>query len=142
MTYEQLDIIADSYIPILFLCTLAFIIKSTIDNGPRSTSASILATFISILAVYSLMFLDVKYQIWSSFNADYSTHTALALVFIVFFGFKNKFVMCTSIFSFISYCILMLYQKYHTFIDIASTSLTLTPLFYWLQAKANNSKFS
>ena len=88
------------------------------------------------------MFLDAKYQIWSSFNADYSTHTALALAFIVFFGFKNKLVMCTSILSFICYCILMLYQQYHTIIDIASTSLALTPFFYWLQVKAKNSKLN
>lgn len=79
MTYEQLDLIADSYMPLLFFETVI----------------------------------------------NYSTHMALALVFVVALSRKKGIPSFLLIGSMHGCCVLMLYQSYYTRGDILSTITVL-----------------
>lgn len=133
MTYEQWDAIADAYIPLLLIITLLFIVRDVIRKGIGQTIGSIIALVISIVIAYAIMFIDIALNIWPSFESDYSTHTALALVFVCYFSLRIKAQMITVVTSLLAYFGLMVYQQYHTVLDILSTTLVLLPLLLSLQ---------
>jgi hypothetical protein len=142
VTYEQLDFIADSYIPLLFIVTSIAMVKGIADNGLSQMYGHITATLSSIVIAYGVMFLDIRFNIWPAFESDYSTHTALSLVFVSYFLLRSKVQMCIAVTSLIAYFILMVYQQYHTVTDIISTSLVLLPLFLLFQVKGQRVKYS
>lgn len=142
MTYEQLDFIADSYIPLLFIVTLIVILKGIADNGLNQMRGHILAIISSIVVVYGVMFLDIQFNIWSVFESDYSTHSALSLAFVSYFLLKNKAQRIIAVTSLIGYFVLMIYQQYHTITDVLSTSLFLLPFFLFFQIKAQYSRIN
>lgn len=92
MSYENLDIIADAYIPLLALITLIFLFTPLKD--PNGSFAIIgyksLRLFTLIVCVYFFMFLDGDFSIFTYFGLDYSTHTALLLALISFIVWINK----------------------------------------------------
>jgi hypothetical protein len=91
----------------------------------------ILAIALVLLIAYGLMFLDLRLQIWPARGLDYSTHTAVALALVAFLSFNKPNLLILWLGSLIAYLLLMLYQRYHTFSDIALTSVIfLVPV--WL----------
>ena len=135
MTYEQLDFIADSYIPVLSVFTLFYLVKMMLTSEFRQVFRHLVSIFLSIIIVYLVMFLDIKLGIWPYLGFDYSTHTALSLAFVSYYIFRGKAQMMIAVTSLFSYFTLMLYQEYHTVVDILSTSFVLLPLFFILQIK-------
>ena len=132
MNYEQLDTIADSYIPILAIVLFAFFVFNFKSKCFLNTSVKLLRVFICVLIVYILMFVDGYFSIFSSFGLDYSTHTALSLAlvsclvsFISLTWSKVSFVV-----SMVLYFLLMLYQQYHSLADIFVTLIVVLPFFY------------
>lgn len=141
MTYEQIDTIADAYIPLLVLLVLCFIAKLIIDKQYGRAILFTQSALISATCVYAIMALDNFFSIWQSFALDYSTHTALALALVLtLFNTKvtNKVWRPTLITSFVAYAALMLYQEYHTLADILSTTIVLAPGLYFLTKKMND----
>lgn len=134
LTYEQLDFIADSYIPILALASLAFGIKQYKEALRRN----LLCLPSSVGIAYGFMYIDALLQLWPSVGLDYSTHTAVALLFVVNLSFVSQRVLQTAVGSLIAYCGLMVYQRYHTVLDIISTIAVLLPLFYLIYARIGN----
>ncbi len=132
LTYSQLDRIADSYIPALFLISIYVLAVGVFKLGLKRKGIEIASVVFSIVIVYGVMLLDNTFKIWSIFDLDYSTHTALSLVFVVYLSSKNKTLLRVSIISFLLYVLLMLYQKYHSVADILSTAIILIPLFWLL----------
>jgi hypothetical protein len=132
LTYEQLDVIADAYIPILFIVSVFVLSMGVSKLGFKRKLLEFGAIVISIIIVYIFMVLDNVFRIWPAFELDYSTHTALSLVFVVYLSSKNKTLLALSILSFLFYVLLMIYQKYHTIEDIISTSVVLKPIFWLL----------
>ena len=132
LTYSQLDRIADSYIPALFLISIYVLAVGVFKLGLKRKCIEIASVIYSIVIVYSVMLLDNVFQIWPTFDLDYSTHTALSLVFVVYLSSKNKTLLIGSVLSFLLYVLLMLYQKYHSVADILSTAIILIPLFWLL----------
>ncbi|MBU2714158.1 hypothetical protein [Zooshikella harenae] len=142
MSYQQLDMIADSYIPILLLISLIGFIKSFFYNGYLKTSYEALPFLIGIIFIYSLMYVDLKLEIWPMLSLDYSTHTALALVFVCGISFWGKRQLIGVVISMVLYCLLMMYQNYHTLLDILTTSVAVLPALVWLNMKLKRTTIS
>jgi hypothetical protein len=127
MDYETIDSIADSYIP--FLAIVFFVglagraVKRPTD---RNFLVRVFVFFAGLLLVsYGIMFLDNAIHVWHSLNLDYSTHTAVSLTLIMSICVLARQFRRVVISSFVLYVLLMLYQKYHTVLDIASTMVPL-----------------
>ena len=127
MDYETLDNIADAYIPVLAI--IVFFASVFVDSGSQNRLKIIFFRLIclSILLgiAYGFMFLDLSYAIWPSLGLDYSTHTAVSLVLVLFLGLLISKLRLLWFFSLVVYFCLMLYQKYHSVADILSTALVL-----------------
>ncbi len=132
MSHDELAIIADLYIPLLVLITVrwflyAFFQIPAPDRCYKKAMRNVSATIMGMLVIYTFMFVDMQLNIFVTIGLDYSTHTALALVFIVTLSFVNKQVRWIAISSMILYCLLMIYQKYHSFYDIIATAILVLP---------------
>lgn len=132
MSYQELDFIADVYIPILFMISLLVLSRAAVCQGVKSQVSQWLNLFSSIATVYMVKAADDYYQLWPLLGLDYSTHTALALVFVVFLSSKSLTFLMLSVTSMLLYIALMMYQNYHTFYDVMATSLVVLPLFFVL----------
>jgi len=71
------------------------------------------------------MFLDAQLLIWPIFGLDYSTHTAVSLVMVIFLIISIKKFSFIWVGSLLCYISLMLYQGYHSTADILSTALVV-----------------
>jgi hypothetical protein len=130
-SYETLDSIADAYIPLLAILSLLLIAISAFKYRWRVAGLQIMAIALILLIAYGLMFLDIRLQIWPAFGLDYSTHNAVALTLVAFLSFNKPNWLFLWLGTLIGYLLLMLYQRYHTFSDIAVTStVVLVPV--WL----------
>jgi hypothetical protein len=120
-SYETLDAIADSYNPSLALISLALVAAGLLRAQWRVAGTRALAVAIVASVAYGLMFVDRRWNVWSAFGLDYSTHTALSLGLVIFLSFSAPrwIVLWTG--SFAGYVLLMLYQRYHSISDIATT---------------------
>lgn len=124
--YEILDAVADAYNPILLIGSIGILIYSIAQKNSLYSNQT--KEFVLIgLVVYGWFYLDKIFGIWSLFNLDYSTHTAagFSLTFYLFINSKHlrNFVWV----FFIAYLILILYQQYHTVLDILTTLLATAP---------------
>jgi hypothetical protein len=142
MTNQQLAILADIYIPLLVLLTILSLLKkkkiSDIKLPTYPVKAKIIALLLCTFMTYIVMFVDGFFGIWQQFSADYSTHTALALVFVTCLMIQGKRKGYYAISSLLVYCALMDYQKYHTWLDMISTSAVLFPGFYYIHKNTKN----
>lgn len=133
LTYEQWDTIADAYIPSLALIYCVIIGYKIYQRQYNTALLNIAVTLLSSVVVYSLMFLDKAMHIWPQFNLDYSTHTALALVFVhsiwhITADVKKLLRACVAL-SFFKYLLLMKWMAYHSVLDMLTTILVLLPFF-------------
>ena len=135
MTYQQIDFIDDLYIPILALITIGLLIKDALSQGLKKQSKAIGVLLLSVAVAYLLMAIDNTLMIWPAFGFDYSTHTALALVFVVTLSLRSRKYLVFSVVSMLFYATLMVYQQYHTVGDILSTAAVLAPLLIMLQKR-------
>ena len=127
LSYETLDAIADSYNPSLAFITIGFIGISLFKKQWRLFSTRVLSFIAVVFVAYGLMFLDARENIWGAAGLDYSTHTAVAIGLVAFLviNASSKRVAAIWMFSFLSYAILMMYQRYHTFTDIVTTAFAV-----------------
>ncbi|WP_237359106.1 hypothetical protein [Vibrio azureus] len=136
VTYQQLDFIADLYIPFLaflMLCRLLWQLKNV---GLMQAMADLVTTVLGVIYIYALMFLDQYTGAYARFGLDYSTHTALALVFVISLAFINKKAAIASSSSMVIYALLMMYQNYHTLLDILVTTVMVLPILIWLKSRS------
>ncbi|GEM74499.1 hypothetical protein [Vibrio sagamiensis] len=142
MTYQQLDFIADLYIPFLALSTLCRLTWQLKIAGSRQTMADLATTVFGVIYIYALMFLDQYAGAYGYFGLDYSTHTALALVFVTCLAFINKKAALVSSASMVMYGLLMMYQNYHTLLDILVTTVMVLPILIWLKYRSSTKTLS
>lgn len=132
-SYETLDAIADSYNPLLFV---GYIIFSVLywRGGDRLAA---LRGFAGIVVAYAFMFMDNAWRLWPSVGLDYSTHSAVALALVAFHIHKRPWNSPAAIsfsVSLILYYALVVYQEYHSVMDIVTTAAVIGPvvaLVYW-----------
>lgn len=123
MSYETLDTIADAYIPLLGIIIFLFFISIGYKKEYRNMTSAFMTLTMLLFFAYGFMALDHYFQWWIALDADYSTHTAVALSQILFIHFYIKPIRYFAVVSFMGYIILMLYQEYHTLFDIVSTGI-------------------
>lgn len=134
ISYATLDAIADSYIPLLLILFLVGVGRKTCQFWPHCQAPIFSFLYlVGLLAIsYGLMFFDNAVRLWPALGLDYSTHTAVALSLV--------FSLC-SVFpkhaqwlalSVLVYAGLMLYQEYHSVMDILTTGLVISALAVFL----------
>lgn len=126
--YDQLDLIADSYIPLLFITSSLVLGAKVFKFGFKRSLTELGTLILAVILVYLIMAFDNVVSLWPFFNLDYSTHTALSLVFVMYLAAKSMSGFILSILSFVLYALLMVYQQYHTITDIVSTAVVLAPI--------------
>ncbi|RMH88676.1 hypothetical protein EBB59_11385 [Lysobacter pythonis] len=121
--YARLDAIADS---VNWLLLAAFLAGLAVDLGRRrwrNAGSGLVALAGVVVIVYGLAFLDQRLGLWPRIGADYSTHSAAAaaLVILLMARFPRPRWFWPGIG--LAYALLMLWQRYHTVLDIVSTAL-------------------
>lgn len=124
-SYETLDAIADSYIPVLAFIALASPLLRTLQLRWQLAGLQLLAFVHVALVGYGLMLLDNYFHLWPAVGLDYSTHTALALGLVAALCFNLPKLIVLWLISLVGYVLLMLYQEYHTLADILTTGLAV-----------------
>ena len=156
-TYQQWDAIADTYIPFLaLLCSIQLVmyflsgtelLKAFILVYLKSSMLRLLCILTCVVWVYAIMFIDAHFKIWPSINIsanplDYSTHTALALVFGCYLYCatinSQRLLAYGTAASMVLYLLLMKYQNYHTFADMLTTMLVVLPPVYLILKKVTS----
>jgi len=130
--FYQLQHVANSINPLLLLISISMVLLAKgIHRYRRAT------TLVAITAVvYGFMFADKILNLWGSFGGDYSTHTAAAIGLAYFISryATSNYAKYSVWLVFLMYCGLMMFQRYHTALDIASTafvvSIFMAPIVY------------
>lgn len=127
MTYEQWDAIADSVNPIMAIVTLLLpvLTRSTYSGGRL---AFYVASAVSMATMYGLGWMDARWQIWASVGMDYSTHSGFAAVLVVSIWLWKRAAGVVATVIGAAYAVLMVYQRYHSIADIATTVAPITAL--------------
>jgi len=127
LSYETIDALCDAINPLLFVLCLTGIGLAIRRKETQAAIQNSLFLFIALLLVYSLMAIDHTYTIWPAFDSDYSTHTAFLLAMCASLSRQFRRTGLWIIIALVYMC-LMYYQKYHTLLDMLSTSLVITVL--------------
>lgn len=135
MMFGQWAFIADLYTPIIvIMCTICMVLSAR-KHSKRVGLLQLSGVLLSTVFIYAIMFIDNALGIWPSFNLDYSTHTAIALVFIGYFIVYTPRLRTVMVFSIVAYAALMMHQKYHTLADIITTTICVMPVILLCQYK-------
>ncbi len=135
MTFEQWAFIADLYTPIIVIVCVICMVLSGCKQGLKVGLLELSGVVVSTLFIYAVMFIDNTLGIWPAFNLDYSTHTAIALVFIGYFIVYTPKLKVGMVLSLVGYAALMMHQKYHTLADIITTTICVMPIILLCQYK-------
>jgi len=138
LSYETLDTIADAYIPLLALVCLALLVGALFKSQWRLTGLRFLVICALLSIAYGLMWFDSQFKLWPLFGLDYSTHTAVALVLVVFLAANMTRLAAFWVGSLVLYALLMLYQGYHTVSDIVVTAFVVFIPAWLIVARLSN----
>ncbi|MCP5207672.1 MAG: hypothetical protein H7A01_10745 [Hahellaceae bacterium] len=130
-----LAFIADCYSPALVLLGLILLTTRVSSYGIRTGIYDSLSIVLPLAFIYGFMFVDNDIGLWHAASLDYSTHTAFALVWVLFTCQSSKKLLLPTIISLVCYFILMMYLQYHSLADIVTTSMAVTPVIYMVMAK-------
>lgn len=133
-SYETLDTIADAVNPVLLIATL-LLPALPVVRARIGTILWYVRVVAALCIVYGLMALDVRFGLWAAFGSDYSTHTAFAVALAALWYRAGRTLFLVVAGVVLLYCGLMLYQRYHTLLDLATTALIvglLTTGIAWL----------
>lgn len=121
LDYETLDAIADSYVPFLAVLSLGCLGWSLGHRRWRQFGGRALLLFCGLIIAYGLMFVDALLRLWPALGLDYSTHSAVAFVLVVVLIVVLRKLWRLWALSLVGYILLMLYQRYHSLLDVVST---------------------
>lgn len=128
LSYQQLDVIADSYTPLLAVIWLGAALWPLCHRQWRTTVRSLGLGVAAAAIVYGLMFMDLWLGLWPRWELDYSTHSALAIALVVQLWWllpRQRWLWLISLFA---YAGLMRYQGYHSWGDMVTTCLVVASL--------------
>lgn len=121
LSYETLDAIADTCVPVLLLLSLVIVCKTAVQRNWRLCGNYLVTLFGFALVAYGIMFIDLRFQLWPALGLDYSTHTATSLALSVFLIMVAKEYWFIWLMYLVFYYGLMIYQEYHSIADIVMT---------------------
>ncbi len=128
LSYEQWDLIADAYIPLLLFCVLFELGLFGRRYGALQGAKLFASALANVGLIYTVMAIDNTWALWPQLALDYSTHTALALALGMHLSLVGRTVAVLFWGSMGLYCLLMRYQAYHTWGDMVSTAVVVLPL--------------
>ncbi|WP_061011829.1 hypothetical protein [Photobacterium leiognathi] len=134
MTYQQWALIADVYTPMIALACLISILRVMLKSSMQQGLIRLGLVILSTIFIYTMMFIDNILHIWPAFGLDYSTHTAIALVFVAYFIVYKSRLMHLIVISMFSYALIMVHQHYHTVADILTTTVFILPVLLLIQS--------
>lgn len=128
MSYETLDTIADAYTPLLLILFLVSFGVKLYQRWPNYREPILHFGFLLMLLIasYGLMFIDKALGLWPAFGSDYSTHTAVALSLVFSLCVLTPRQAKWLAGSMLAYAALVLYQQYHSVLDIVSTAAMIS----------------
>lgn len=123
--YQCRDLIADAVNPGLALLALAVLAFSpAVRRYGRSRFATLCA--VGLGAAYTLQWLDGVLSIWPRWGADYSGHLAFALAITTALSPLGRRWTLAATAVLVLYSVLMVHQRYHTWLDLLSTAPPIT----------------
>lgn len=128
LNYQQLDLIADSYTPLLAAIWLSSALWPLRQRRWPTAARNLASGLVAAAIVYGLMFVDLWLALWPRWALDYSTHSALAIALVVQLWWllpRQRWLWLTSL---LAYAGLMRYQGYHSWGDMVTTCLVVAPL--------------
>jgi len=140
LDYNTLDRIADAFLPLLLITYLLTTLILFFKTPDRRKVLGLIFVYCLLLVVisYGLMFLDKRFHLWAAAGLDYSTHTAVSLALVLPLCLLLNRYKIIFIASFLAYLALMLYQRYHSIMDILSTGVVISlcgfMIYRWLLA--------
>jgi len=131
MTYAQIDLVADSYIPILLCMIFLYLSLDLKSKNFLYFFALLVRSIACVCVVYVMMFIDIQFSIFHRYDLDYSTHTALssALLTCLVNSVESFWMKIVYFLSLNFYFFIMIFQKYHSLADIFFTLLLVLPCF-------------
>lgn len=123
--YQIIDAICDLVNPLVWLLAISLAIHSMIRKNYRRAGISLGLLAFGLSLTYGLMWLDIQWQIWPSFGADYSTHTAFLIACLVAIHCQQPRTI-TLLLTYCGYMLTMHYQQYHSLLDIVTTTLVIS----------------
>jgi hypothetical protein len=94
------------------------------------------ATLASVALIYLLGAIEKSLGLWAAMGLDYSTHTAVCVAIIVSLWWIDRRARIPATLIGLLYAGLMLYQKYHSVGDIATTAAIIVGSSYLVCAAA------
>jgi len=128
MTYENLDRIADAFVPAQAIAALLLVLVHLAHRRFRLAGQLLVLFAIGLVLVYGMMFADNRFGFWPAVGLDYSTHASVALMLtaVLIAAWRRLWwLSCGLVLAYLGLC---LYQRYHTVLDIATTALYLVPV--------------
>ncbi|WP_434139486.1 hypothetical protein [Photobacterium leiognathi] len=135
MTYQQWALIADVYTPMIALACFISILRVMLKGSMQQGLIRLGLVILSTIFIYTMMFIDNILHIWPAFGLDYSTHTAIALVFVAYFIVYKSRLMYLMLISMFSYALIMVHLHYHTVADILTTTVFILPVLLIIQSR-------
>lgn len=126
--YEIVDIICDAVNPTLLLA--CFLAVGATGYRCKLYGLKLLSYLLWNLSwTYGFLFVDNTFSLFSSYGLDYSTHSAFAVsVIAVLLLASNHRLFLVGIL--VSYCVAMVFQKYHTVGDVLVSIGIMTPFLF------------
>lgn len=124
-----LALVADSIIPGLGLAAGSIVLKAMLKGSRRLALVASAALVGGLAMAFGLRLLDDWRQWWPGLGLDYSTHTAVALVLVLYlltFCCRASIIWLTLLGG---YGALMVYLGYHTLADLLTTAAPITALY-------------
>jgi hypothetical protein len=126
LSHETLGIIADGVNP--FLGLLALMLPYAKWRGRRGLAARHIAiTLMMVALTYSVRAALGLEALWAQWGMDFSTHGAICIVLSVALASLSWPRAWIWGLAFMSYDCLMVYQGYHTWADIGTTTVVMLP---------------
>jgi hypothetical protein len=126
LSHQTLKVVADSVNPILGILAIALPIMKWRGQW-RPSSMHIGVTLLTVAFTYLFRAVFDLERLWASWGLDFSTHTAICVVLVVALSslhWKRAWIWCVILGA---YAQLMVYQSYHTWVDIGTTAAVMFP---------------
>lgn len=123
LSYDVLDTVADAINPALGLLTL---LVPWIRR--KQWRAAVLINVLTLIAVgfaYALQAIDKSLGLWSAVSLDFSTHAAVFCAIASALWHLEKPVRAAVAVLALAYATLMLLQRYHSLLDLATTAAVM-----------------
>ncbi len=142
MSYEALDRIADAINPLLGI--LVLVLPWWRRRGPpwRAWVLNLL-TVAAVAVAYAGQALDAAFRLWAQSGLDYSTHTAVFTAIASSLWQHGRRWRWASVLVGAGYAALMLWQRYHSLLDILTTAAVMAMAlvgFWWIARRLIGSK--